>query len=171
LMIAEYHGINADEAKLRHEFGQADFVTSSILLAAKQIGMSAKLVKQSPDRLNRTPLPAVAIDLQGHYCIVGKYDESASKLLIQCPGESPKIVSLVDFLALWSGQFIFFTSKANYAGDVSKFDFSWFIPAIIKYRKLLGEVVLISFVLQIIGLTTPMFFQVVMDKVLVNREE
>ena len=69
----------------------------------------------------------------------------------------------------WSGQLIFFTSKASYAGDIAKFDFSWFIPAIIKYRKLLGEVLLVSFVLQIIGLATPMFFQVVMDKVLVNH--
>lgn len=61
------------------------------------------------------------------------------------------------------------TSKASFAGEVAKFDFSWFIPAIVKYRKLLGEVLLISFVLQIIALVTPMFFQVVMDKVLVNN--
>jgi subfamily B ATP-binding cassette protein HlyB/CyaB len=52
---------------------------------------------------------------------------------------------------------------------MAKFDFTWFIPAVVKYRKLLGEVLLISLVLQIIGLVTPMFFQVVMDKVLVNH--
>lgn len=57
----------------------------------------------------------------------------------------------------------------TYLRDLSKFDFSWFIPAIVKYRRLLGEVMLISFVLQLIGLITPLGFQVVMDKVLVNR--
>ncbi|MEI6306030.1 MAG: type I secretion system permease/ATPase, partial [Deltaproteobacteria bacterium] len=48
-------------------------------------------------------------------------------------------------------------------------DFSWFIPAIVKYRKLLGEVLVISFVMQLIGLATPLGFQIVMDKVLVNH--
>jgi len=76
---------------------------------------------------------------------------------------------LQDFLSLWSGELIFFTSKATYASEMAKFDFTWFIPAVVKYRKLLGEVLLISLVLQLIGLITPMFFQVVMDKVLVNH--
>jgi ATP-binding cassette, subfamily B, bacterial HlyB/CyaB len=55
------------------------------------------------------------------------------------------------------------------AGELAKFDFSWFIPAMVKYRKLLGEVLLISFMLQLFGLVSPLFFQVVMDKVLVHK--
>jgi subfamily B ATP-binding cassette protein HlyB/CyaB len=57
----------------------------------------------------------------------------------------------------------------NYLRDLAKFDFSWFIPSIIKYRKLFGEVIFISFIIQLLGLATPMAFQVVMDKVLVNN--
>jgi subfamily B ATP-binding cassette protein HlyB/CyaB len=52
---------------------------------------------------------------------------------------------------------------------LAKFDFSWFIPALVKYRKLLGEVLLISFMLQLFSLVSPLFFQVVMDKVLVHK--
>jgi subfamily B ATP-binding cassette protein HlyB/CyaB len=52
---------------------------------------------------------------------------------------------------------------------MARFDFTWFIPAVVKYRKMLAEVLMISLVLQLIGLATPMFFQVVMDKVLVNH--
>ena len=172
LTIAGYHGIAADEAMLQHEFGQEAFSTERILLAAKRIGLSAKVVQQAPERLDRAPLPAIAIDREGRYFIVGKFDAGVGaipRVLIQRPGEPPKVLNLPDLLDLWPGQLIFFTSKASYAGDVAKFDFSWFIPAIIKYRKLLGEVLLISFALQLIGLATPMFFQVVMDKVLVNH--
>jgi ATP-binding cassette, subfamily B, bacterial HlyB/CyaB len=176
LTIAEYHGIAVDDAKLRHEFGREVFSTETILLAAKFVGMAAKEVRQAPERLDCAPLPAIAVDREGRFFVAGKYDtgveangEAGPRMLIQRPGESPQVLSLADFLALWSGQFIFFTSKASYAGDVAKFDFSWFIPAVVKYRKLLGEVLLISFVLQIVGLVTPMFFQVVMDKVLVNH--
>jgi subfamily B ATP-binding cassette protein HlyB/CyaB len=50
-----------------------------------------------------------------------------------------------------------------------KFDFTWFIPAIVKYRKLLGEVLIASFFIQLFALLTPLFFQVVIDKVLVHK--
>src|SRR5258707_9691924 len=52
---------------------------------------------------------------------------------------------------------------------MAHFQFSWFIPAIIKYRRLLLEVLGVSLVLQLFGLVSPLMFQVVMDKVLVNR--
>ncbi|MFM2056536.1 MAG: hypothetical protein RLY71_921 [Pseudomonadota bacterium] len=55
------------------------------------------------------------------------------------------------------------------AGELSKFDFSWFIPAVVKYRRLLIEVLVVSLFLQMFALVTPLFFQVVMDKVLVHR--
>ncbi|TAN53405.1 MAG: type I secretion system permease/ATPase, partial [Rhodospirillales bacterium] len=49
------------------------------------------------------------------------------------------------------------------------FDFSWFVPALVRYRKLLGEVLAASFFVQLMGLVSPLFFQVVIDKVLVHR--
>ncbi|MEP7301979.1 MAG: type I secretion system permease/ATPase, partial [Caldimonas sp.] len=47
--------------------------------------------------------------------------------------------------------------------------FSWFIPSLVKYRRLFGEVLLVSLFLQLFALVSPLFFQVVMDKVLVHR--
>ena len=172
MMIAAYHGIAADQAMLQHEFGAEAFSTEKILLAAKHLGMKARVTQQDVARLDRAPLPAIAIDREGRYFIAAKFDagkESSPKILIQRPEKSPEVLNLQEFLDQWSGQLIFFTSKASYAGDIAKFDFSWFIPSIIKYRKLLSEVLLVSFVLQLIGLATPLFFQVVMDKVLVNQ--
>jgi subfamily B ATP-binding cassette protein HlyB/CyaB len=175
LMMARHHGIAVDEAKLRHEFGQKPFATETILLAAKRLGMTAKLVKQEPDRLERAPMPAIAIDKQGNHFIAVKFgyeqgDKTKPRIIIQHPGNpAVQVMNLQEFLELWSGQFIFCISKANYLKDLVKFDFSWFIPAIVKYRKLFGEILLISFVLQLIALATPLAFQVVMDKVLVNH--
>lgn len=180
LMIASFHGIAADEARLKHEFGDEPFSAQKLQLVAKSLGMKAQLVKQPPERLDRAPLPAIALDSDGGFFILAKFDQGsngtpeataavAPRVLVQRPGEPPAILELNDFLARWSGQLLFLTSKANYAGEMANFDFSWFIPAVVKYRKLLGEILLISFVLQLIGLATPMFFQVVMDKVLVNH--
>ena len=93
----------------------------------------------------------------------------ARALTARRPGEPPALLSIEGFRASWSGELVLMTSQANFVGELAKFDFSWFIPAIVKYRRLLGEILLISLTLQLIGLVTPMFFQVVMDKVLVNH--
>src|SRR5260370_7277084 len=50
-----------------------------------------------------------------------------------------------------------------------RFDITWFLGAVHKYRHLLGEVLLASFFLQLFALVSPLFFQVVIDKVLVHR--
>ena len=49
------------------------------------------------------------------------------------------------------------------------FDLRWFITAVHRYRRVLGEVLIGSFFLQMLGLAAPLFFQVVVDKVLVHR--
>ena len=170
LLMSRLHGVAADAAQLEHRFGRESFNGQTILLAAKHLGLKARRVQQDIGRLERAPLPAIAIDKDGQFFMVGRVDSSQTepRILIQRPGSAPAVLTLGAFTAIWSGELIFFTSKASFAGEMAKFDFTWFIPAVVKYRKTLGEVLLISLVLQIIGLVTPMFFQVIMDKVLVN---
>ena len=174
LAIAQFHQISADEAALRHQFGAQPFTGQTILLAADRLGISARLVRQRPERIGRAPLPAVAQDRDGQFFIVARIgpaqqNGNPERVLIQYAGEQPELLSLTELFNRWTGELFLFTSKASFAGDLAKFDFTWFIPAIVKYRKLFGEVLVISLVLQVIALATPLFFQVVMDKVLVNQ--
>ena len=93
MMMAALHGIPADAAQLRHEYGSQPFSVQTILLAAKRLGMSAKLVAQDPARLALAPLPAIAIDKEGRYFIaaaVDARDKEAPRVLIQRPGEPPR---------------------------------------------------------------------------------
>ncbi|NRT56239.1 type I secretion system permease/ATPase [Sphaerotilus uruguayifluvii] len=180
LAMAALHGIAADEAQLRHQHGTEPFDRQRLLLAAQQLGLSARAVRQDPRRLARAPLPAVACDAAGRFFVVARIEGAAAlpagtelpgsaRVLIQRAGEPPALVALEELLRTWTGELILFTSKASFAGRMAKFDFTWFIPAVVKYRRLLAEILLISLVLQLIGLVTPLFFQVVMDKVLVNH--
>src|ERR687884_375994 len=59
--------------------------------------------------------------------------------------------------------------RAAPSGLSRRFDITWFLGAIHKYRRLLGEVLLASFFLQLFALISPLFFQIVIDKVLVHR--
>jgi subfamily B ATP-binding cassette protein HlyB/CyaB len=170
VLLARFHGVAADPDQLAHDFKEPGkpFGTSQILLAARRLGLKVRLVRTDIARLDRTPLPALAIDTEGHFFILARAD--GDKVLMQDPRvERPQVLSSEEFSARWNGELILFTSRASLAGDLAKFDFTWFIPAVVKYRKLLGEVLLVSFVLQLFALVTPLFFQVVMDKVLVHR--
>ena len=61
------------------------------------------------------------------------------------------------------------TRRAGLSDLGRRFDITWFLGAIHKYRRLLGEVLVASFFLQLFALVSPLFFQVVIDKVLVHR--
>ncbi|RYF31330.1 MAG: type I secretion system permease/ATPase, partial [Comamonadaceae bacterium] len=178
--IARFHQIAADPATLAHQLGltPSDPVdTTTLLRAAKALGLKAKRSRSSIDRLPLTPLPALAIvrDEDGNERPVVLAQCDAERVLLQDPaaagadGGRPVIEALDAFGARWSGELILITSRASLAGDLAKFDFSWFIPSMVKHRKLLGEVLFISFILQLFALVSPLFFQVVMDKVLVHR--
>ncbi len=179
VMLARFHGLTADPAQLMHEFGGAgkSFGLTEVLLAAKKLGVKAKKVHVQSDRLARTPLPAMAQAVDGSWFILAQYAEETSvagqnkqRALIHDPRAGrPETLSLEQLQSRWKGDLVLFTSRASLAGELAKFDFTWFIPAIVKYRKLLAEVLLVSFVLQLFALVTPIFFQVVMDKVLVHH--
>ena len=53
--------------------------------------------------------------------------------------------------------------------DPAAFDFSWFLPSIWRYRKAIGHFLFASLFIQLFALVTPLFFQVVVDKVLVHN--
>lgn len=170
LMMARFHNIAVSPEQLVHEFALPGkpFGKSEILLAAKKVGLKAKLIKSRCERLIFSPLPAIAVDKNGNFFIIAKIDKQ--QILIHDPlNQRPEIKSFSEIQERWAGELILIRSQASLANELSKFDFTWFIPAIVKYRKLLSEVLVASFVLQIFALLTPLFFQVVMDKVLVHR--
>lgn len=178
VMMARIHGVAADADQLAHEFAPMGkpMGTSDILLAARRLELKARSVKVQSARLAKTPLPALAVGRDAHgnteYFILARVDDSGDgvQVLIQSPlAGRPETLSLAALEARWTGEVVLVTSRAAMAGELAKFDFTWFIPAIVKYRKLLGEVLLVSLVLQLFALITPLFFQAVMDKVLVHR--
>src|SRR5258708_5902286 len=75
----------------------------------------------------------------------------------------------VELEAVWDGRIVLIARRASLVDLVRRFDITWFLGAIIKYRNLLGEVLAASFFLQLFALASPLIFQVVIDKVLVHR--
>lgn len=170
-MLARLFGIPADLGQLRHQFGEVGkpFDKEKILLAARHLGLKAGVVNRLTwSRLPAVHLPAIALLKDDVYRILARVD--GDRVLLHDPQTArPVVMPRALFEASWTGELILVTKRANLRPEDRRFDFTWFIPAIVKYRKLLGEVLLASFFLQLFALLTPLFFQVVIDKVLVHK--
>jgi subfamily B ATP-binding cassette protein HlyB/CyaB len=169
VLLARFHGLPADADHLRHQRGQSGlFSTQDIVLSAKSLGLKSRAISSSWKRLAKTHLPAIARHNDGHYFVLARCE--ADKVLIQDPLEKrPMTLPRALFEQSWDGELILVTRRGRPLDAGGKFDFSWFIPAMVKYRRLFAEVLAASFFIQLFALITPLFFQVVIDKVLVHR--
>ncbi|MEJ0062116.1 MAG: type I secretion system permease/ATPase [Alphaproteobacteria bacterium] len=167
VLLARFHGIAVNPEQLLHQFGNA-FGVSEMLRAANALKLKARTIDSRWDRLEKTPLPAMIECKDGKFLILAKMGED--KVLIQDPAAAqPQMLSRAEFEAQWTGRIILMTRRAGLSDLARRFDITWFLQAMHKYRRLLAEVLIASFFLQLFALISPLFFQVVIDKVLVHR--
>ncbi len=163
-------GVPLDRTELTQKYLNVAgaFGVSEILRAAKAAELKARHVTIARDRLQRQPMPALAILKDGRFWVVGLISDD--KVLIQDPAQSkPEHLSREEFEGLWSGRMILLARRAKTQGEAPTFNLRWFVTAVQRYRRALSEVLVASFFIQLIGLASPLFFQVVVDKVLVHR--
>ena len=168
VMLLRFHGIGADAKQLQHQFGTSSFGIPEMIRCAKALELKARAITTHWERLAKIQLPAIASLRDGGFLILGKVGEG--KALVQSPlSPRPEMMSRADFEAQWDGRLVVMARRASLADLGRRFDFTWFLGAVHRYRRLLGEVVVASFFLQLFALISPLFFQVVIDKVLVHR--
>ncbi|MGY4436693.1 subfamily B ATP-binding cassette protein HlyB/CyaB [Bradyrhizobium sp. F1.13.1] len=168
LTLLHLQGVAADRAQLRHRLGAARFGAADIVRCARSLGLKARTYRTQWSRLSDTPLPAIAMLRDGGFMVIAK--ASADKVLVQSPeAQRPVLMERDELCAIWDGGLILMVRRAGLSDLGRHFDITWFIGAIGKYRRLLGEVLAASFFLQLFALVSPLFFQVVIDKVLVHR--
>jgi subfamily B ATP-binding cassette protein HlyB/CyaB len=168
VLLIGIHEIAADREQISHRFGGVRFGIDEMLRCAKEFGLKARSITSTWPRLAKTALPALAQRRDGSFFLLGKIAED--KVLIHDPlFGRPQVLSRAEFEAAWNGRLLLITRRANLAELTRRFDITWFLQAIHKYRRILGEVLVASLFLQIFALVTPLFFQVVVDKVLVHR--
>lgn len=99
-------------------------------------------------------------------------------VLFEAGTNSPKTLTTVEFEARNSGIAYQLALEAegikdpdSAAEDSGKFGFRWFIPELMKHKRVWRDVLIASLVIQLLALGTPLFTQVVIDKVVVHRTQ
>src|SRR6266436_8530118 len=166
--LLHLQGVAADAGQIAHRLGTDKLGAPEMLRCAREMGLKARSYRTDWSRLASTPLPAIAPLRDGGFLLIAKADKD--KVLVQSPlARRPVLMMRDELMAVWDGGLILMTRRAGLSDITRRFDITWFLGAIHKYRHLLGEVMVASFFLQIFALVSPLFFQVVIDKVLVHR--
>lgn len=174
ILLAKFLGVPADPNQIHHDRGQGDdpYTLEHLSRIAKKLGLISRLRDAKREELGKIPLPAIVSTKDGDAFILLKIEEESlnPRYLIQRgDAERPEVFSVDQMDEVFAGRLLLLTSREKVTGDKRPFDISWFIPALVKYRRALRDVLIGSFFLQLMGLASPIFFQLVIDKVLVHQ--
>ncbi|SDP45860.1 type I secretion system permease/ATPase [Phyllobacterium sp. OV277] len=170
--IAGYYRIATRPETLAREYALKGAAgAEDILRAAGSIGLKARIVKASDaKRLATLPVPAMACLDDGTFAIFGGVNAEGRCRLVNPLGFTSREIPVAELLQLTAGKFILVQRRFAGAGaSRESFGFRWFLPSLWRYRRVFGHVLLASLFVQLFALVTPLFFQVVVDKVLAHR--
>jgi len=170
--IASYYRIAADPFALARELAlAAPAKASDIARAAALAGLRARIVeKPTAVRLEQAPVPAIVKLRDGGFVIFAGRTATGSYRIID---PITRIDRELDFSVLCDAiepMLLLVQRRTLGAGaDPRSFGFRWFLPSIWRYRRPLLHVLVASLFIQIFALITPLFFQIVVDKVLAHK--
>ena len=140
-----------------------------LIKIAKDKGFKAKIKPLTVKNLTSYPLPCIARDKNGVYFNILKVEASKNEVLIFKDKNEPYAIKFEELLSILNPNPKMIVLKHKLLNDRIKFGFGWFYARMLSYKKIVGEILIASFVIQLFGLVTPLFTQVVLDKVLVHH--
>ena len=171
--IGAYYRIGADPVHLARELALGDREADEfdLIRAAQMIGMKARLISgASASRLGKVPTPAIVRLKSGAFAIYGGRTPSGLCRIVDPISHAAAEMPLDVLADETGGQALLIARRVGGAGaSPSQFGLRWFLPSIWRYRKPLFHVLVASLFVQIFALMTPLFFQVVVDKVLAHN--
>ncbi|HEY9700809.1 MAG TPA: cysteine peptidase family C39 domain-containing protein, partial [Allocoleopsis sp.] len=138
----------------------------NLIDGAEKLGFQLRRVIVKWEELSRLSFPALIHWYEETWVVV--YAIRGDRLIIGNPlnpGQTCESLPRKLVEKAWDGQV--WLVELNQKQE--KFNLTWFLPAVWRYRGLLSEVLFASITLQLLGLTTPVITQVIIDKVMVQE--
>lgn len=166
LISAKFLGISVPK-EFENRFLGTDEFDQEIIRCAKELKLKVYAGKISLRKIEKANNPVIAKLKDGGYLIIVSHQNKKWVILDPLVG-IPKSIEEKELFEILNGYIIILGKKKNTADDEQnkKFGFSWFIPTIQKFKKQFICVLIAVFVIQILGILTPLMTQVVVDKVL-----
>ncbi len=169
-MIAQYWGKRFSLNMLRNlaGVGRSGASLKSLALAAENLGFQSRPVRSSFSRLAEQSTPWIAHWQGDHYIVV--YRVKRNRVLVSDPALGRRSLTIPDFQASWTGYALLLNpTELLQAMPSSKPSLGRFLGAFVPYRSMLWSIILASILLQVFGLVTPLFTQIILDQVVVHK--
>ena len=176
--LAQHHRLPVNPERLIEDYAlvSEEPSTAMVLRIAADIGLKAKFDKLTWDGLMAQGgvFPLIARMTDGNCVIVmGTKINGISQVAILNPmADNPTEVLLIEhtkFCALWRGDVFMMKRLFSSPEQNQPFGLSWFIPEILKQKAALRDIAIAALAMHLLALASPIFFQLVIDKVLVHQ--
>lgn len=133
---------------------------------SEMMGLHAQLVGVPASAVGRLEAPAV-VQWQDSLAIL--YSISEREMVIAVPDLGIVRRKPADFIETWGEHGEVLLVRPTKQTPQKRFGLSWFLPSIRKHRKVLIEVFVASFFVQLFALANPLMIQVIIDKVIIQK--
>jgi len=183
-IIAREHKIELTRDRLNHEYGLGleEIPSDKLLRMSKDLGMKARFLNVSWDGLVNLhkAYPAMAQLKSGcHVVVTGVVGAGESSSLeevliafydpLSGSGGGHQRMSRRQFELLWNGDIYVLKRVYKLSDESQPFSLRWFMPEILRQKTAFFDIGLAVLFIHAIALITPIFFQIIIDKVLVNQ--
>lgn len=170
-MLSQYFGMPFRRDIIRRVITTQEARSGNLSLmhcgaVAELMGLSVQLVNVPSMAVTRLPTPAL-LSWQDSFAIL--YESSERELVLAVPESGIKRIKPSRFIESWGDEGQALLLKATKSTPQERFGLNWFIPSIIRYRRVLTEVLIASFFVQLFGLANPLMIQLIIDKVIVQN--
>ncbi len=169
-MVSQYWGKSLNLNFLRNltGVGRSGSSLKSLAKAAETLGYQARPVRASLNSLVNQKNPWIAHWQGDHYVVV--YRLKGNKILVADPARGKRLLSRSDFLADWTGYALLLDPTERLQSLKSeKPSLGKFLGLLFPYRSLTVQIILTSLLIQVFGLLSPLFTQIILDHVVVNK--
>ncbi|MCX7592682.1 MAG: peptidase domain-containing ABC transporter [Fischerella sp.] len=169
VMIGRYWGKRFSISLLRDlaNTNRSGASIKGLVTAAESIGFSTRPVKASLEKLAEQPLPAIAHWEGKHYIVV--YEITKKRVIVCDPAIGQRSLTHNQFKASWTGYALLLQPTAGLKETPEATQPFWqFFDLIKPHAQVLLEVVVASVLIQLFGLVTPLFTQLLLDRVVVQ---
>ncbi len=176
--VARHRGVDVSVDRLLHDFvlGNQEPPVSLLVRMAQDIGLKAKSATLTwSELINLGDAFPVIVRLKNgnSMTVVGAAEGGGTKLLlVQDPlAEDTGLLTLDEtrFTAAWDGSVVFAKRRHDFGGAEQPFGLLWFIPEILRQRRLFRDIAIASLLLSAMAMATPIFTQLIIDRVLVHH--
>ena len=177
-LIAREHKIELTQDRLIHEYGlsRREIPKNILLRIAKDHGLQAKALHMSWQDLGKLKKawPALARLKNGRHVVLagmGKDREGKALIGLYDPLRTDGHLRMgeEEFSAIWSGELYLIQRRYKLSDENQPFSLRWFMPEFLRQKVTFFDIGLAVLFINLIALVTPIFFQIVIDKVLVNQ--